>query len=336
VSQTERIYQIHRLLRGRRPPSMEALIERLEVNRSSVKRDIAYMRDRLHAPVIYDKDTNSYRYECAPGEAPYELLGVWFTADELHALIVMQDLLDQLQSGLLGEPLRPLQRKLDTLIEKGVQRRRELRKRILILESRKRRVKVEHFQAISSATLERRRIELTYYGRAKAEESQRVVSPQRLIYYNSNWYLDAWCHLREDLRSFALDSIRAARVTEERARDIDAAQIEAHLGAGYGIYAGAADSTAVLRFRADAARWVAKEVWHTDQRAALLPDGSLRLEVPYAHPREIVMDVLRHGAAVEVEAPGALRRAVAEAHREAAEQYGAIRRSPGSVASTGD
>jgi len=336
VSQTERIYQIHRMLRARRSPSMDALIERLEVNRSSVKRDITYMRDRLHAPIFYDKDTNSYRYECAPGEPPYELPGVWFTADELHALIVMQDLLDQLQSSLLGEPLRPLQRKLDSLIEKHVPRRKELRKRVLILESRKRRVQVEHFQVISSATLERRRIELTYYGRTKAEESQRLVSPQRLIYYNANWYLDAWCHVREDLRSFALDSIRAARVTAERAQEIETARIDAHLGAGYGIYAGAADSTAVLRFRADAARWVAKEVWHADQRAALLPDGSLRLEVPYAHSREILMDILRHGAAVEVEAPGALRRAVAEAHRDAAEQYGAIRRSPATQASAGD
>jgi predicted DNA-binding transcriptional regulator YafY len=37
--------------------------------------------------------------------------------------------------------------------------------------------------------------------------TEREVSPQRLVHYRDNWYLDAWCHLREDVRSFSIDAI---------------------------------------------------------------------------------------------------------------------------------
>lgn len=51
---------------------------------------------------------------------------------------------------------------------------------------------------------------IRYHSRSKDERTERVVSPQRLIYYRDNWYLDAWDHLREALRSFSIDRIRGA------------------------------------------------------------------------------------------------------------------------------
>jgi predicted DNA-binding transcriptional regulator YafY len=65
--------------------------------------------------------------------------------------------------------------------------------------------------------------------------------------------------------------------------------------------------------------------------AFALPDGGLRLEVPYSNPQEIIMDVLRHGPNVEVVGPTPLRSAVAEAHREAAEKYELPKRSVASA-----
>jgi predicted DNA-binding transcriptional regulator YafY len=50
-------------------------------------------------------------------------------------------------------------------------------------------------------------------------------------------------------------------------------------------------------------------------------DGWLVLRVPYRHATELQMDILRHGAGVEVLAPESLRRQVAVAHEEAARRY---------------
>jgi predicted DNA-binding transcriptional regulator YafY len=331
MSQTERIYKIHRLLSARRAPSMETLVNRLEVARATIKRDLTYMKDRLDAPVYFDKVVGGYRYASDPERPPYELPGLWFTSEELHSLLLMKDLLTQLQSGLLGEPLKPVQKKLERLLELGGPKGRELRRRFRILGARTRPVQPRHFMTVSTATLERRRLDLVYFSRYKREELARTVSPQRLIYYDGNWYLDGWCHLREGLRSFSLDSIRSARVSETAAMDVEEAALDAHVGRGYGIYSGEPAAVAVLRFCAETARYVEGETWHERQQVTVLPDGGLRMTVPYADARELVMDLLRLGAGVEVEGPAELREAVRAAHVAAAEQYGAVRRQPGSA-----
>ena len=123
----------------------------------------------------------------------------------------------------------------------------------------------KYFQIVCSATLSRKRLELVYHNYSNGEETQRVVSPQRLIYYRANWYLDAWCHLRKALRSFAIDAIRKATILTVGAREIADAAIDAHLGAGYGICFRASAEHAILRFAPEAARWVAREQWHPRQ-----------------------------------------------------------------------
>jgi predicted DNA-binding transcriptional regulator YafY len=68
---------------------------------------------------------------------------------------------------------------------------------------------------------------------------------------------------------------------------------------------------ATLRFEPERARWVAAEVWHPQQRGRFDEARRWVLEVPYNDPRELTMDVLKHGASVEVLAPASLRDAIA-------------------------
>jgi predicted DNA-binding transcriptional regulator YafY len=74
---------------------------------------------------------------------------------------------------------------------------------------------------------------------------------------------------------------------------------------------------AKLRFSAERARWIAAETWHPKQRGQFMPDGRYLLDLPYADPRELVMDILRHVPDVEVLAPDSLREDVAEKLRRA-------------------
>jgi predicted DNA-binding transcriptional regulator YafY len=151
--------------------------------------------------------------------------------------------------------------------------------------------------------------------------TERVVSPQRLVHYRDGWFLDAWCHARRALRTFAVDRIRRAQETAEPARDVPEGTLDAHFATSYGIFAGPAPHTAVLRFTAERARWVADERWHPRQAGRFLDDGRYELRLPYGDPRELVMDILRHGPDVEVVAPPTLRRAVAGRLRQALGQY---------------
>ena len=84
-------------------------------------------------------------------------------------------------------------------------------------------------------------------------------------------------------------------------------ELDAALASSYGIFSGKANKIAVLCFSRERARWVADERWHPQQQGRFLSDGSYELKVPYANPRELLMDVLRYGGDAQVMAPVALR-----------------------------
>ena len=321
MSQMERVCEIDRLLRGRLPPPKKELLQQLAVSRSTFRRDLDFMRDRLRAPIEWHRASGGYRYK--EGTA-FEIPGLWFSAGEIHALLLMRELLSQLQPGYLADQLAPLGRRLDQLAKAG----QLTSNRIVVRAAPRRPVDPECFSLVASATTGRRRLGITYFGRNRNEESERIISPQLLIHYRGTWYLDAWCHTREGERRFALDSILTARAMKTPAVDRNVQP----LFDAYGIYAGQGERTAILHFDAEASRWVADEEWHPRQIQTHLEDGSLILRVPFDHPQELLMDVLRHGKHVEVVEPADLREAVISNLEEARAVYDRPYRKPPQIA----
>ena len=322
MDRSERFYRIEQLLHDHRVVTFEEIQTALEVSRATLKRDFQYLRDRLNAPIVYDREAGGYRFESPSGGPTFQLPGLWFNASEIHALLMMQNLLENVQPGLLGPQIAPLQTRLQSLLGSRDDAPEEVARRIRIVHAAKRRTDLEYFEPIATALLKRRRLLIRHWHRERNEENEREVSPQRLVFYRDNWYLDAWCHLRNEIRSFGVDAIRRAEPTERKAKDIAAKRLDEALGAGYGIFSGAAVTWAKLRFTPERARWVASELWHPLQRTSTDADGRLLLEIPYSNPTELIMDILRHGAGVEVVAPSALRAAVIEEMCKALLAYG--------------
>jgi hypothetical protein len=160
------------------------------------------------------------------------------------------------------------------------------------------------FSTVASATLQRQKLFIEYHARSTDTRSERTISPQRITHYRDTWYLDAWDDDKDALRSFSIDRIRRAVVVDgEAAFDVEERELDEHYASAYGIFGGKADKVAVLRFNAERARWVADEMWHPQQEGRWLEDGRYELRIPYRESRELVMDVLRHGADVEVFEP---------------------------------
>jgi len=320
MERLERFYKIDQLLKDRKVVSFATFKEVLGMSRASVKRDLEYMRSRFNAPIEYDRETNGYRFGRPRTGPRYELPGLWFNAGEAYALLSMHTLLAELQPGLLESHVAPLQERLRAILG-GEPAWKDIEKRIRIFQPERRSAPAEHFGIAAAAVLRRSRLWIRHYNRRDDRETEREISPQRLVHYRGNWYVDGYCHVREALRSFAVDAIRTAELRDARAREIPAAQLDEHLGAGYGIFAGREVQWASLRFTPEAARWVAAQSWHPKQRARFDPDGSYLLEVPYSHDRELLMEILKFGADVEVLAPESLRQRVAESLKQAASRY---------------
>jgi len=322
MDRTERFYKIDRLLNQHGHVPVGRFLKELEVSLATFKRDIEYMRSRFHAPIVWDRERNGYCFTRPGKGAPrYELPGLWFNASEIHALLAMEQLLAGIDPGILRERLEPLRQRLRELLGSGDHSAGEVRRRIKVLPMAQRTMPPRQFEIAASALLDRRRLFIRYRGRVNAEQTEREVSPQRLVHYRENWYLDAWCHMRKGLRSFSMDCVRDAEMRSAQAIDVPDAELDAVLGSGYGIFSGRDITWAKLRFSPVAARWVASESWHPRQRSRHEPDGSFVLEVPYSDDRELLRDVLKHGADVEVLAPDALRMRVRQALQEAVRRY---------------
>jgi predicted DNA-binding transcriptional regulator YafY len=322
MDRTERFYKIQGLLERKGSVRLEEFLAELSISRATFKRDLEYLRDRLHAPIEWDRETRGYRFTRPNPDAPrFQLPGLWFNASEIRALLTMQHLLANLQPGLLGPHVQPLLARLRQLLDTGDHPAEEVERRIRIIHLGARQLSLPHFEVVASAVLARTRLAIVYRARGRNEVTEREVSPQRLVHYRENWYLDAWCHLREDIRSFAVDAIEKAAAVDKRAKAVSDRELDEVLASGYGIFSGRRTTWASLRFTPERARWVSAEQWHPQQKSRFEPDGSYVLEVPYSDPRELVMDVLRYGPDVEVLAPDALRGAVREQFEQAAARY---------------
>lgn len=318
----DRIYQLHNILRERRTPiSRKDLMVRLDsCSEPTVFRLIRLMKDHLNAPIEWHEELGGYYYRRDAEGGTYELPGLWFNAKELQALIVFDRLFESLEPGLLGEHLAPLSRRVAELLEHKRLGLGEAARRIRVLGMASRPTG-EWFHVLASATLQRRKLHIVYHGRERDKVTERVVSPQRLVHYRDNWHMDGYCHLRKGLRTFSVDRVRSARELEEAADTIPEKELDEYFATSYGIFAGKANKTAVLRFSAQRARWVADERWHPEQVGQYLTDGRYELRIPYRDPRELVMDILKHGPDAEVISPDTLRGAVAERLRLALAHY---------------
>ena len=327
MNQLDRLYQLERLLRSRQALGRDALMDELEISRATLKRYLDLLRDRMNVPVLYDRYSNTYSISQSThpkqlGAARQELPGVWFSQQEIIALLTMYQLIASLDAaGMLQRHLQPILQRLTTMLGSTHMQAQELQRRVRIIGTARREVHSRFFEAVGLALTQRRKLQVTYFTRSRNETSERSLSPQRLVHHRNTWYLDAWCHSSNGLKRFALDALREAKVLDEQVKEMPLAAVEKAMDEGYGIYAGLKLRWATLVFTPWSAIWVTPEQWHPNQKSRTLPDGSLELKVPYTHDDELLLDIQRHGADVRVVAPVDLREKVLAGLRRAVEQY---------------
>lgn len=303
----DRFQLLHRLFRShQRPIPLSVLAEKLECSQKTVKRAIDAMRDYLDAPLAYYPEQNGWQYDETAGL--YELPGLWLTSSELQSLALLLQVLESMGEGLLGDELAVVERHITKLLETRGIARSDFDNHIKILPLNKRSMPGPIFSNVCESLIQRQSIKISYssYDQRK---TNRIISPQTLVHYRENWYLDAWCHMRKALRTFSLSRIQSVMRTDASFVSIDPDKLHAHFAEGYGIFAGKAPYTAMLRFHPEIAWDISTQQWHPNQIAEWDGDYYV-LHVPYSSDQELIQDILRFTPNVTVEGPASLRQAV--------------------------
>jgi len=300
----ERIFWFYGLLRENAYPTAAHYEERFEVSHSTFKRDLAFLRDRLGAPIDYDRRRGGYFLS----DTSFELPSFWFNP---HQLLLMLGICRQMSRAFAPLPgeIQAFCKRVEALLSMHFGPR--------VLQA----VSFENvewaacdnrlLETVVDAVLKKRCLRIVYYTGYSGETAERRIEPYRLHNYRGTWHLVAFCHYRGEPRIFMLSRIREVQVLAETygGHRFDVAQF---LDTAFGIYRGGTIQKAVLRFSPAVARIIRDQIWHQDQEMHEEEDGSLTLSVPIADLTEIRRHVLKYGAEVEVLAPEELRRQVRE------------------------
>jgi len=317
MKKQDKIYLLDQMLKAAKfPISMDTISERLECSVATVYRTISDLRDGYGAPIETDKDNGGYFYA---DKNTFELPGLRLQADEIEALLMASHLLEDIQSGLLKEPLSRLLDNISNLLkEHGIKDKRNIQ----IIYALFRKADTRIFSQVFNALQQCKRIEIKYQARSTNQSSQRTISPLKLTNYKNAWYLDSWCHLRDDIRSFALEQIVSCTIRNDKCKTVSKDILKQHFGGSYGIFSGEHKYTARLKVSAKVSGWVIKEQWHSKQNITELNDGSLFLEIPYNNDIELIMDILRYGENITVLSPKSLKQRIKSILQKMINNYG--------------
>ncbi len=310
----DKIYRLHGLFSNRHTPvSLEKIREHLECSKATATRTIEILRDHLNAPLDYYREFNGYQYNHQSSNTPYELPGLWFSSEELHGLLICQQILQSISPGILSEQIESLQQRINKMLSKENSPQPVIADKIHFPTVGRRLKDDQHFKRIATALFSNKQLSIKYKARGQSSApNKRTISAHKIIYYRDNWYLAAHCHFRKELRIFSIDCVHSAESLRQTALIVDTQKLQSFLHSAYGIFTGKAEFLAVLEFTKIRANWVADEHWHPDQKNEWLENGNYQLSIPFSDSRELIMDILKHGAEVKVISPSFLQKRVKE------------------------
>ena len=299
MSLLERIYFFHDELRRNRFPNSRTLIEEFEISLPTARRDIAYLRDRLLAPLLFDAKKNGFYYSDDSFNLPFE------NSPRIVFLLGMLNRLAE-ESGLSGLPeIKQLEEKLISMIPQG--------ERLITDSIGCEWIEVEYpdpetFDVIIEAIVTKSQLLINYQSLHK-QQTSRLVEPNKLINYQGRWYLLAWCTLREDHRIFHLARIISSEVGERIA--LHQLEPPEDLNRSFGIFKGSPLYHAEIMFTGFAANLIKNQFWHRDQKIEDTDEGII-MRLPVRDDREIMMKILQYGSQARVLKPAHLREKIAK------------------------
>ncbi len=315
--QLERLFEIDRQIQAGCYPHPQQLAEKLEVSRRQifVDRD---MLQRLGATIRFDRKRGGWYY-AHPWEMPAILIG----QGELLAFFLSIEIARRYQQTPLEIPLRTA---VDTLVKHmtgsvvvdlgtlGECYTYTLPPVVTIDEKRL----LDLYYAIR----QRQQVSVSYYTISRGELTERIIDPYHIHSFQENWYVVAFDHLRQAIRTFNVGRIKWHTILSTSFEPDPAFDAREWMRVTFqGEHGGDAHEVAI-RFDAYQARYVREQDGkYAGQRIEELPDGGVILHMETSITGTLRRWVMQFGSHAEVLSPRWLREEIATELRRATDIY---------------
>ena len=316
----ERFFWFDREAKNARYPNASKLAEQFEIAGKTAQLNIVYFRDRLRAPLEYDSSRKGFYYLDPTFQLPVGRI----SEAELLALLISRKLITEASAGPLADELGSVSKRLGSLLAASLPGRAKPEDAFSFRWKSIHPTDPLTFEIVTTALLQGKQLSFCYYSPTTSDCTMRTVEPHHMVNYMGNWYLIAFCRLRDAWRSFVLGRMTLCKTEETFFPLRPVAEWQPYLQDTFGIFQNKGSFDVVLRFTPERSRWIKGEVWHEGQREEAQRDGSLVRTVPVSHEAEIMMEILKHGSHVEVLAPAWLREKVVKEMKAAVKKYSDI------------
>lgn len=315
----ERIMAMDDEIRKGRYPNVQRFCEMFEVKKRTVLEDIKMMKESMGLEIEYDHFNRGY-YNANPKK---ELPSFQLTEGEVFALTLGKEMLAQ-YTGTSFEPIlksaiEKIKERLPNQIDVNLD---DVRNVVRFNAGPVIPISRRLFLDLNHACEHKEPYMIEYYSASRDATSERTVSPYRLLEYRSTWYLIAFCHLRQEIRLFALHRIREYKIDSGAVYVATAPEkIDHWLDAAFQLEHGNEDFLVRIKFNQHAARYIRERRWHHSQELEELPNGECILSFASQSLDETKRWVLAYGKDAEVLEPEILRRRLQDEVQQLFEQY---------------
>jgi proteasome accessory factor B len=302
--------RIHQAIASGKYPNATTLAATIEVVPKTIHRDIDFMRDRLELPIAYDARRFGYCYTQEVSSFPT----LQITEGELFALLVAEKALQQYRGTNFEKPLLSAFKKMEQSLPDTISLNlADWDQSISFRMSAEPILDLELFDNLAKATAGHRQLEIEYRKPGTREFESRRIDPYHLANINGEWFLFAFDHLRQDIRTFVPSRMRAVQCTGNTFPRPQKFSVEKVLRDSFGVHSGRGDFRVVIRFDALAADYVREKRWHPSQELKELKEQGVELRLRLSSLGEIQRWVLGWGGGAVVVEPPELIEAVRQA-----------------------
>ena len=314
----ERMMHIHRALQDGRHPNCRQLARDLEVVPRTIKRDVDFMRYRLHLPIAYDPQRRGYRYT----EPVKTFPDVAVTEQEVFALLVAHKAIAHYRGTPFERILENAFKKLADRLDTGTRHTLgDLEAALSFRPFAPDDTDLHNFETLTRAVREHREVCFQYRNLGTRQARARRVRPYHLACIENHWYLFGFDVARQAVRTFALGRLQNPVLTPRHFRPPRNFNLDEYLRGSLGVFRGQADYEVVIDFDAWAGDLVRGRHWHATQELTELPSGEVRLRLRLNSLEEAERWVLSWGVHATVVRPRALARRIQDIAATLARRY---------------
>lgn len=315
----QRLFQLVEFIRNGNYPNVPMMKKEYEVSRSTIMRDLEFLKSRYNAPIEYSVEHKGYYFS----DPTFMIKTLLLTEGELFAVHTILPLMEQYKNTPLETTFKSIISKMMEMLPNKVQIDSLMnRNNIHFIKDPLPQIDEKVFNSIFLAIDKECSVEFAYRSIKKKEYSIRKFDPYVVLCQKGNWYVLGYCHLHKRFNVYSLARMKEINITDESFCVKEEFDINNHIDPDFGIWSNESVPMKIeLLFTSDVNTYILERTWHVNQECHQNEDGSVYLSFMSNQLQETFHWVLTFGCHVKVLNPPELKNLVQEEIKKMCEVY---------------